>query len=261
MIDCIGADTYVFSQEAPVAPRLDQVLRVIQRAGFAGVELMAADVWEDTARARTLVEQSGLEPLALFVSLPLIDRRATPEVEDLAGRALVAAQELRFPRLLVASRYRTRAATAEEREVAAARVGDLYVEGRQMGIEVLYHSYFWEFLDGARELDAILATGVGYAPDLDWASEAGVTPAEVVARYGDRIRYIHLRNRQGAVWTEDIAAGDLDLPHAVRELRQRGFSGPWVVELAYRPATVRTRSLAENLARSYQAVRAWLDQP
>ncbi len=83
--------------------------------------------------------------------------------------------------------------------------------------------------------------------DVDWAYEAGFAPIPFLRETGNRLRELHVRSARNKIWLEDLEDSDIDY-HAVADyLREARLSPLIVVELAYRPSTMITRSLEEDL--------------
>ncbi len=77
------------------------------------------------------------------------------------------------------------------------------------GITVGYHNHWWELesaLDGTTALEAFadnLDPGVVLEVDTYWAQVAGVPAAELLARLGSRVRFIHVKD--GDLSRDDLA--------------------------------------------------------
>ena len=56
-----------------------------------------------------------------------------------------------------------------------------------------------------------------------------------------------MRSAKDKLWLEDLEDNDIDYHRVARYLSEKGLAPLIVVELAYRPNTVVTRSLEENL--------------
>ena len=83
----------------------------------------------------------------------------------------------------------------------------------------------------------------------------GVDPLSLIKEYPDRIESLHLRNSKDGIWTEAFCEGDIDHSKMSQLLRDIGFSGWLIVELAYEEKTVITRTLQENALLSREYVR------
>jgi inosose dehydratase len=83
--------------------------------------------------------------------------------------------------------------------------------------------------------------------DVDWLKRGGQDPMTLLKASGSRLASLHLRNAQKGVWTESLGDGDVDYTQVAAHLKQTGYAGYLVVELAYEKATELTRSLEEDL--------------
>lgn len=83
--------------------------------------------------------------------------------------------------------------TAEQLNAAAAK-------GAKYGVRVGYHNHWWEVesvIDGKTALEHLadnLAPAVVLELDTYWAAVGGQNPAELLARLGDRVKFIHIKD-------------------------------------------------------------------
>jgi len=118
----------------------------------------------------------------------------------------------------------------------------------------MVHHHTPELLDNAREWRYQLANTnpntVGCCVDVHWAYRGGQEPMAFLREVGDRLESLHLRNSRAGVWMEDFNDGDVDYHKVAEHLRETGYNGYLVVELAYEKGTTITRSLEEDLKAS-----------
>lgn len=82
--------------------------------------------------------------------------------------------------------------TAEQLNAAAAK-------GAEYGVRVGYHNHWWEVtvIDGKTALEHLadnLDPAVVLELDTYWAAVGGQNPAELLARLGDRVKFIHIKD-------------------------------------------------------------------
>ncbi|WP_309107624.1 sugar phosphate isomerase/epimerase [Arthrobacter sp.] len=83
--------------------------------------------------------------------------------------------------------------TAEQLNAAAAK-------GADYGVRVGYHNHWWELesvLEGKTALEHLadhLNPDVVLEVDTYWAAVGGQNPAELLARLGDRVKFIHIKD-------------------------------------------------------------------
>jgi sugar phosphate isomerase/epimerase len=86
-----------------------------------------------------------------------------------------------------------------------------------------------------------------------------VDPVEFIRRYRDRIVFLHLRDQKAdGKWSEAMGEGDMDYAAIGKALREIGFAGHAVIELAHEGGFRPTRPLRESLKLSRQYVKKTL---
>ena len=102
--------------------------------------------------------------------------------------------------------------TAEQLNAAAAR-------GAGYGVRVGYHNHWWEVesvVDGKTAIEHLadnLAPEVVLELDTYWAAVGGQNPADLLARLGDRVKFIHIKD--GPITSDaasQLAVGDGRMP-------------------------------------------------
>ena len=118
----------------------------------------------------------------------------------------------------------------------------------------MVHHHTPELVENAREWRHQLANTdpklVGCCVDVHWAYRGGQEPMAFLREVGGRLDSLHLRNSKGGVWMEDFNDGDVDYHKVAEYLKETGYNGYLVVELAYEKGTTITRSLEEDLKAS-----------
>lgn len=105
----------------------------------------------------------------------------------------------------------------------AARLNAAAALGAEYGIRVGYHNHAWEIentIDGRTALEVLvdhLDPAVILEVDTYWVAVGGAKPVELLARLGDRVRFIHIKD--GPISTDvdaQLPAGQGKMP--VREV-------------------------------------------
>ncbi len=109
--------------------------------------------------------------------------------------------------------------TIEDIKDTAARLNAAASKGAGYGVRVGYHNHWWEVqsvITGKTALEHLtdyLDPGVVLELDTYWAAVGGQNPAELLARLGDRVKFIHIKD--GPVTTDpssQLAVGDGKMP-------------------------------------------------
>ncbi len=255
----LAAAFYVWTQQfsaqkKPLVEGLPEALGAIRRAGYRAVELMAQcfqpDVCDVTLKA---LRDYRLELPSVYNGGPMHTaeeaEQTIAETLRLAAAAKAAgAYLLNFNPSPKPGRERK---SDEELDAQARNVNALAEKLRLQGYRLHLHHHDPEMAENAREWRHLArhtdAELVGFCIDVDWVRRGGQDPLEILREAGPRLVSLHLRNSREGVWTEDFGEGDIDYRAVAAYLRQIGFQGLLIVELAYRKETRITRSLEENL--------------
>ncbi|MGH3164570.1 MAG: sugar phosphate isomerase/epimerase family protein [Trebonia sp.] len=179
---------------------LEGTLTRLASIGFGGIETYGLVEKFGPARVREAISAAGLTLTSAHTPFPAGDRAEAilDENEELGARVLVWSMEREeFETPGAISRGAERVNEAAER--AAAR-----------GMTLAYHNHFAEFSrhhDGQQAYDLLLDQldpRVIIELDAYWALMGGADPAETIARLGDRVRFLHVKDGPALSYDDDI---------------------------------------------------------
>ena len=242
------------SQKKTIAEGLDDALAAIHRAGYRRVELMP-EFFQPDLRAKTLglLKNEQLEIPTLYAGSTLHE---AVEGEKSITAITQTARELKGAGLhwIVTNpspKPRGERKTDAELDLQARNLNWLGTALQKLGVHLMVHHHTPELVDNAREwrfqLQHTDPQLVSCCVDVDWAVRGGQEPLAFLREVGKRLASLHLRNDQQGVWMEEFGAGDIVYSKITDYLKEIGFSGYLVVELAYEKSTKITRSLEEDL--------------
>jgi inosose dehydratase len=259
----LSVEGYIFQQYAelqkkPLREVLPQVLRMAHDAGFQDIELNTNFFAPDT-RAGTLglLRSNGLSMPSVYVGGAMHERSLANatisraiEIADICApfgcRAVVNNPD---PKPQSVEKTDSELATQAE---SLNRMAHIL---RQRGFELRIHHHTPQLVNHAREWKHILehtdSNSVFICVDVDWAYEGGFEPVPFLREVGNRLREIHVRSAINKVWMESLQDSDIDYRAVAAYLKEQRLRPLVVVELAYRPTTVVTRPLAEDLLLSH----------
>jgi sugar phosphate isomerase/epimerase len=258
----IAVEGYIFQQYAekkkrPFAEVIPEVLRIARGAGFRNIELNPA-FFTSAIRDNTLAILYSLD-----LRMPSIYVGGAMHSKADADRTIANAVE--YARM--ASPFGCKAVVnnpdpkpgdqPKTDEELVAEADGLNRMGRTLqkeGFDLRVHHHTPQLENGAREWRYILAhtdpKTVHICVDVDWSYEGGFEPVPFLRDVGSRLREIHVRSARNRVWLEDVEDSDIDYRKVARYLEEQHLHPLIVVELAYRPQTVVSRSLEQDLRRS-----------
>jgi len=259
------------------SPGYAQVLDEMAAAGYSGTEL---GDWgfmpTDPAVLRAELDRRSLALLGAFVTVRLVQPATYNAARETAlGTAqLLAAVESSNSAFIVLSDEpmadpvrakmagrigKAHALTARQWDSAAGGVEEIARAVRdETGLDTVFHHHCAGHVETAGEIHELLERCdpalVGLCLDSGHATYAGASPLELLARYRQRIRHVHLKDCEPRVadaarreeWDYqtalrrgvfcELGRGSVDFPALVHELAGQGYSGWVVVEQDVLPA-------------------------
>lgn len=264
----VGAHPWVYAATQPghdISPVLDRIFADVSAAGYDGVELMHTALLPDDAEMRlaALSERFGLRVIGSSFGAQMWDRDSHRGILADAERIVARLARLGGSTLGTSVGKARAQKTSEQIDAQADLLRQLMALCGEHGVVLNLHNHTYEVEDGEHDLRGTLARApdVQLGPDLNWLLRAGVDPVDFVRRYGDRIVFVHLRDQYvDGRWSEALGEGDMDYVAIGRALRDVGFAGPAVVELAHERDFVSTRPIRESLRLSRDFAHRVLSQ-
>jgi sugar phosphate isomerase/epimerase len=239
---------------------LDQIFADVSGAGYDGIELMHTALLPEDAELRlaSLSKRYRLRVIGSSFDGPMWNRDTHAGVFTDAGRIVSRLARLGGFTLGVSVGNARAPKTPEQLDAQADLLTRLIALCEAHGVVLNLHNHIYEVQDDEYDLRGTLARvpQVKLGPDLNWLLRAGVDPVAFLRRYGDRVVFVHLRDQHvDGRWSEALGEGDMDYDAIGRALRNVGFSGPAVVELAHERDFVPTRPIRESLRLSLDFAR------
>jgi inosose dehydratase len=242
-----------------------QVMDEIAEAAYEGTELGPWGYYPTTAAAlKAELDARGLTLASAFCPVDLtrpedyaVAEASALTVADLLRQLgvgeLILADPFRLDRAAVAGRADPEHELSEA--AARAQASGLNRLGGQLaerGMRVVFHHHAATFVETTSEIDRLLASTdpslVGLCLDTGHAVYGGTDPVDLVRRWGDRVRYVHLKDvdptalaaarRQGLSYNDGVKSGIfcplgqgcVDFETIFALFRQIGYDGWLIVE-------------------------------
>jgi len=239
--------------------------------GYRAVELRLVDGHlieasmpeAERTRVRGLLSSSGLELVAVDSSIRLTD--GEPEaVADQVARFLELAAGWGAPLVRVFGGPGERG-----RAVKALRLAAREVERSGVSVALETHDEFSSSAVVADVLDVLDAPAIGAVWDVVHTHRMGETPADVVARLGDRILDVHVkdarRTSSGGSWADGfgyvlLGEGEVPVRACLDALRAAGYDR-WIVAEWEKHWHPEIEEPEVALPQHATLLREWLDTP
>lgn len=216
----IGVMLYTVLEQARAD--LEGTLDRIAALGFVGVETYGLVEQFGAARVREAISAAGLT----------LTSAHTPFPAGAKAEAILDANEELGAEILVWSMEREEFDSPDAIRRGVQRVNEAAERAAARGMRIAYHNHFAEFSQvfaGRQAYDLLLDLldeRVLVELDAYWAKLGGADPAEVLARLGDRVRLVHVKDGPVTSYEDDVMvpigeggidwAGALSTPSGVR---------------------------------------------
>jgi len=245
---------YAAREKKPIADLLDELFATAPYAGFENIELNNS-FFNPTLRDRViaLTRSNGLSMPSVYVGGALHEK-------ELADRTISRGLEIgtlckEFHCQAVVNNPDTKPAQGRKTDAELAvqaeslnRMGRVLAEN---GLQLRVHHHTAEMVENAREWRHILRnTDPDYVTlclDLEHAFHGGMDPNSLLREAGSRVTEVHLRNNNKETPLEAFGDGDIDHHQIARTIKSLNLEPLLVIELAYHPDTVITRSFKDDV--------------
>jgi sugar phosphate isomerase/epimerase len=179
---------------------LEGTLDRIAALGYAGIETYGLVEHFGPARVRAAIASAGLTLTSAHAPFP-----AGPDAEAILDR-----NEELGAGVLVWSMEREEFDTPDTIRRGVERVNEAAERAAGRGMRIAYHNHFAEFsrsFGGRQAYDLLLELlddRVVIELDAYWAAMGGADPAEVVARLGERVRFVHVKDGPAVSYEDDV---------------------------------------------------------
>jgi inosose dehydratase len=212
-------------------------VRDISAVGYQGVEVFDGNLAAiaDTPEAFTdVLAEAGVELVSVYTGANFVYADVLPDEMHRIRTACELAARFGASRLVVGGGARRAAGTTDEDYDRLAAGLDSVVDlAAEHGLEASYHPHLGTIVESPDELDRLMERSrIGFCPDTAHLAAGGGDPAELIRRYGRRLRHVHLKDLSRATGEFlPLGAGDLDLADVVRAVREADYDSWLIVEL------------------------------
>ena len=255
----VGAHPWVYAATLPdydVSPVLSQIFSDISYAGFDGVETMHQPLRSNvyTKQIGELIDQFRIKLIGTSYGADMWDKDKYNEIyEDVdlifTNMASVGGRTFGVSVGEPAGREKTEA----EFDNQADLLKKLITLGEKKGIVLNLHNHTYEVSNNMFDLRGTLKRipDIKLGPDLNWLLRAGVNPVDFIREFRKQIVFLHLRDQlSDGKWPESLGEGNVDFREIAGVLKEIGFEGDAIIELAHENGFVPTRPLKESLKMS-----------
>ena len=209
----------------------------ISAAGYTGIEMFdgnVADYADQPAVLERLLTEAGVELVSVYTGGNFIYGDLLDDELHRVTHAADLARQFGAANLVVGGGARRAAGTTDADYTALAAALDRVTDiAEQRGLTACYHPHLTTIVESPDELDRLMPqTRIGFCPDTAHLAAGGGDPAELIRRYPDRVRHVHLKDvRLDPFAFLPLGQGVVDFDDVRAALVEVGYDGWLIVEL------------------------------
>jgi inosose dehydratase len=212
---------------------MEQAIREIGEAGYAGVELFDGNLLDYEGRyseLRNVLRRCGVVLVAAYSGANFIFSEILGEELARIERAAAAAAELEAEHLVVGGGAKRAAGRhPDDFKRLGAGLDQVVTIAERSGLTAHYHPHLSTIVEAPEEVREIFRhTAINFCPDTAHLAAAGGDPAAQIREFKDRISYVHLKGWQREPFAfTPLDRGDLEMKPVLDALGEIGFDG-WI---------------------------------
>jgi inosose dehydratase len=213
----------------------EEALRDVSEAGYEGFELFDGNLAQYAGREgelRDLADGLGLQMVAVYSGANFIyPEILQDELSKIEASARLAAG-LGAEHLVVGGgAVRSAGIREEDYRLLGEGLERVVAVANEAGLVASYHPHLGTCVESPGQLAKVFQyTGIDFCPDTAHLEAGGGVSAELISTYGDRIRYVHLKDYANGAFLP-LGQGGLDFSRIMGALNDIGYDGWITVEL------------------------------
>jgi inosose dehydratase len=212
-----------------------EALKDISDAGYEGFELFdgnLAEYADRTDELRGLMDELGLQMVAVYSGANYIyPDILEDELSKIEDAARLAAQLGAVHLVVGGGAVRTAGIQEEDYRRLGEGLERTATLADETGLVASYHPHLGTCVESPEQLQKVFQyTGINFCPDTAHLQAGGGDPAELISTYGDRIRYVHLKDYEDGSFLP-LGQGQLDFSEILGALRAVQYDGWITIEL------------------------------
>ena len=189
--DNLGVELYTVRNVIDAHPL--ETLKAIQDIGYAEVEAIYADL----PKIWSALEQTKLKAVSVHVDTKLL-MAGGGELDDALGKL----RERGFHYVVFPYLAESQRGGVDVYKKLASDFNKIGQQAKAHGLTFCYHNHAFEFqpMNGTMPIEILLGQTdknlVSLEMDIFWVSVAGHDPVQMLKKYGDRVKLLHLKDKK-----------------------------------------------------------------
>jgi inosose dehydratase len=215
----------------------EKALEDIASVGFTGIEIFDGNLLEYEHKPEVfkgLLAKHNLTLVSVYTGANFIYDEILDDEFHKISKAIELAKQFGAINLIVGGGAQRASGILETDYVKLAkqldRVSDLAAAA---GLTACFHPHLSTIVEGPEQLEKIMSRSkIKFCPDTAHLAAGGGNPAELIRKYPDRVKHVHLKDYQPNPFAFlPLGKGSLDFVDIFKALKEINFQGWAVVEL------------------------------
>lgn len=242
----LGCQTITFGNER-IQGELPSILQKVQAIGYQGVEIGIRHLkLAEHAYYQDLFAKNGLELVALHIGGNFLDLESVDRQHENLQAVIRFAHAMGVKFILTSGSVHR---SLQDLEAQVARLRPAAQMCHAENLTFCYHNHNWEINEDAWGLNYICeqlpAGELNLALDLGWVTRAGADPVQMIERFKERIKYVHIKDViKPSEWAE-VGHGDVNWRQVLPKVAELQLPW-WITEM-----DTTKKAPEESMAMSY----------
>ena len=214
---------------------MEEAIKAIASRGYTSVEIFDGnldDYKDDPDKLTNLLKKYGVTLMGVYIGASYIYKDVLDDELFRIENTCKLASKLGAKHIVLGGGA-VRAAGIKDSDYAflATGIDKAAAIVKKYGMIPSYHPHLGCIVQSPDQIDKLFSlTDVAFCPDIAHLAAGGGDALELIQKYYDRIKYVHLKDLKNGEFVP-LGTGEIDLEAIISFLKGRGYSGDWLVEI------------------------------
>lgn len=213
----------------------EEAIKIIKSKGYSSIEIMDGNISNyenEPEKFKQILNKYDINLLGVYIGANFIYEDALED--ELFRIDKIAALAAKFGAkhiVLGGGAIRATGILDSDYDLLAAGLDKANEIVKKHGLIASYHPHLGSMGQSPEQINKIFSlTDIPFCPDIAHLVAGGSDPIELLTKYFDRIKYVHLKDLKDGAFVP-LGKGDIDLKKIVDLLKEKNYSGDWLVEI------------------------------
>lgn len=212
-----------------------EVIKQITDTGFSYIEMFDGNLdkyKDDLNELKEILKDNEASLLGVYVTANFIYEDAfEDELWHIVETAKLAKEMGARHIVLGGGAIRSTANTEDDFKIMAKNLDRATAEIEKFDLIASFHPHLGCMIESPEDINKLFSyTNINFCPDIAHLAAGGSDPLEMVEKYMDRIKYVHLKDYIEGEFVP-LGKGNQPLVEIIELLNSNGYKGDWLVEI------------------------------